>query len=126
MDTPSDPKAVPTSPREGPELSPDLGKGATRVLARARQRKCQDAFGEAERDRPTQETGEGRRSAGSQTKREERTGEAQPQTRKHWQQQTPEPRHGGVRSQAGPGIPQFAPRGQLPGLLTGPTAEPLC
>lgn len=106
------------------ELSPGRGKGATRAQ-RARQRKCQDALGEAERDQPTQETGEDRRRAGSETKRRERAGEAQPQTRKRRQQQ--KPRRGGVRSQARPGIPPFTRpgdkdadswRGLLPELVS--------
>lgn len=125
VDTRSDPQAVPTSPREEVGLSSGGAKGVTR--ARTRQRKCQDALGEEERDQPTQEAGEGRRRAGSETKREERAGEAPPQTRKRRQQQTPEPRRGDVHGQARPGIPHFArpgdndadsPRSLLPELVS--------
>lgn len=49
------------------------------------------ALGEAERDLWTQETGEDRREAGSETKPEENARKAQPQTRKHRRQQPPEP-----------------------------------
>lgn len=56
------------------------------------------ALGEAERDLWTQETGEDRREAGSETKPEENARKAQPQTRKHRLQQPPERR----RAQPGP------------------------
>lgn len=65
------------------------------------------ALWEAERDPWTQETGEDKREAGSETKPEENARKAQPQTRKHRLQQPPDPRRGGVRSQALPGISPF-------------------
>lgn len=85
-----------------------------------------DALWEAERDPWTQETGEDKREAGSETKPGENARKAQPQTRKHRLQQPPEPRRGGVRSQALPGISPFSclvTNECTPRLLAGPAAR---
>lgn len=83
-------------------------------MQRAPQRKSHDALREAERDLPTQETGEASsREAGSKTKRGERDGEAPPpQTRKGRQQQTAGPNTKACANRPGLAYPGSRLQGQ--------------